>query len=1038
MADTRTTLVGRERHLREIRLLVDAVTAGDSHVLVLSGEAGAGKTTLAQQAVLHAKADGIDVAWATCWRNAAAPLSVWADLVEDAGVASTTIPAAAASDADPEGARAAWVRVLARHLLEALGARPSMLVIDDLQWADPLSLHAIETLAALVRSSTIGLLCTVRDENGARGSTEYLAGRGRHIVVAPLTEAELGVLAVELTGRSLTPGMLSRFHDRTAGNVLFASELLAHEAFGPALLDERRPSRSATAEIFAERAAALSTRCQQALHAASVIGRRFRLDILAETLGSDADELLDLLGEAEEAGLVRGPGIGGFEFTHPLVAEACYDAGGLPRRVRLHRDVAEAMERLRDRGVPIPAVEIAHHFANAAAAGVAVKAAEFAALAGREDMAQLAYEDAVRDFGLALRARELCEADDTALVELLLDLGDARAATGDRRAARDAYEQAAHLARQHGWCDLLARAALGVGSGPGGFEIPPFDDHQIALLEEAAAGTAAGPLRSLVLARLSVAHALDADATPERASLSAEAITLARDTGEPAALGYALASWCDVVAGPDFVTDRLLAADEILRCAVSARDIRLELLGRRLRLVSLLEAGRIDEFDAEVAAFASSAERVGQPVYSWYVPLWQAMRAAMDGHFDAAERLRVTASAIGATANSENALMLVASQRALLQCETRDSEEAVAFFEEILERFPDYAIMVHPALAYSLAAHGSPQRAREFLAMLDISEYSVDALGSEFLTTLMMTAHAAWLAEFPAHAEPLYAALLPYRSAFAVDGIAGYFVGSVERTLGVLAAQRGDRELARAHFAAALEAHRRVRSPLLVAGTLRDAGVCLDDASMIAEANAQFAAIGLGRGVDLPPVSPSDADPLRHVFRRNGDVWLLAWNGQVAHLRHSKGMGDLARLLAKPNTEQHVLDLVDAGPNVDAAPFDDAVDATARRQYRARLEQIESELTEADHDGDMARSERLHVERDALIGELSAAYGLGGRARRRGDSSERARSAVTQRIRDAIARIERAQPELGAHLRRSVRTGTFCVYEPETPVDWQL
>ena len=153
-----------------------------------------------------------------------------------------------------------------------------------------------------------------------------------------------------------------------------------------------------------------------------------------------------------------------------------------------------------------------------------------------------------------------------------------------------------------------------------------------------------------------------------------------------------------------------MAADEILRCAVTARDVRLELLGRRLRLVSLLEAGRIDEFDAEVAAFASGAERLGQPVYSWYVPLWQAMRAAMDGHFDAAERLRVAASAIGATANSENALMLVSSQRALLQCELRESEEAVTFFVEILERFPDYAIMVHPALAYSLATHGNPQR----------------------------------------------------------------------------------------------------------------------------------------------------------------------------------------------------------------------------------------------------------------------------------------------------------------------------------------
>jgi hypothetical protein len=322
--------------------------------------------------------------------------------------------------------------------------------------------------------------------------------------------------------------------------------------------------------------------------------------------------------------------------------------------------------------------------------------------------------------------------------------------------------------------------------------------------------------------------------------------------------------------------------------------------------------------------------------------------------------------------------------------------------------------------------------------MLDLSAYSVDALGSEFLTTLVMTAHAGWLAEYPNYADHLYAALLPYRSAFAVDGIAGYLVGSIERTLAVLAAQRGDRELARSHFAAALDAHRRVRSPLLVAGTLRDAGSCLADVSMLSEANAQYAAIGLASVDDPPPTSSSHADPAQYAFHRDGDVWLLAWNGHAAHVRHSKGMADLARLLAKPNAEQHVLDLIDSGPIVDAGNSGDAIDSTARRHYRARLEEIESELTEADGHGDMARSERLHAERDALIGELSAAYGLGGRARRRGESSERARSAITQRIRDALARIERAQPELGGHLRRSVRTGTFCAYEPDAPIDWQL
>jgi tetratricopeptide (TPR) repeat protein len=1034
LSDTRTTLVGRDRHLRELRLLVDGVAAGRGYAVLLSGEAGAGKTVLAEEASLFAEAAGVRVGWATCWRSAAAPLSVWTDLV-DAVAGPLVVPEAPGPDADPEGARSVWVRTLVRRLLDALKASPTLLVVDDVQWADPLSLHAVEVLAGLVRSGPVGLLCTVRDDGGGpAGPGGYVAGASRHLGVPPLTEAELGALAMELTGRTMTAGTLARLHDRTAGNVLFARELLGGAGDGEDPSDDRRPVASATMAIFSQRVASLSTPCQQVLEAASVIGRRFRLDILGEALAREPEELLDLIGEADAAGLVRGTGIGGFEFAHPLVAEACYQGGGLPRRVRLHRDVAEAMERLRARGIAVPAVEIAHHFAQAAAAGVAAKAAGYAAIAGRDDMERLAYEDAVRDFGLALSARELCPADDEVLAALLLDLGDAQAATGDRGAARDAYERAAAVAREHGWPDVLARAALGVGSGPGGFEVPPFDDHQIALLEEGAAA-AEGTVRALVLARLSVALALDPLAVPRRAALSNEAIELARSADDPPALGYALASWCDVIPGPEAVDDRLGATEEILGCAAATRDVRLELLGRRLRVVALLEAGRTDDVDSEIAAFASSVERVGQPVYSWYVPLWQAMRACMEGHFEVAARLRASAGSIGAAAHSQNALLLVENQRAMLLCELRDPSDTVTFFEDLLERFPDYSIMVRPALAYSSVVGGDTERAREIVATFDPDTYTVDALGSEFLSTVFIAAHGAWLAGCDDHAERLYDLLLPYRSRFAIDGIGGYFAGSVERTLGVLAAQRRELELAREHFAAALDAHRRVRSPVLVAATLRDAGSCLDDDTMVTEAAAAFDALG-ARAVATPLASAGPVGADRCTFRPEGDVWLLAWHGRTAHVRHTKGMADLARLLATPHTEVHVLDLVEAGPTLDTGPGDDVIDAAARRQYRARLEEIDSELGEADAHGDMARSERLHLERDALIAELSAAYGLGGRTRRRGRSSERARSAVTQRIRDTISRIERVHPELAAHLRRSIRTGTFCAYQPETPVEW--
>jgi hypothetical protein len=217
-----------------------------------------------------------------------------------------------------------------------------------------------------------------------------------------------------------------------------------------------------------------------------------------------------------------------------------------------------------------------------------------------------------------------------------------------------------------------------VGSGPGGFEVPPFDRHQIALLEEAAA-TAGGVLRVHVLARLSVALSLTADAT-RRVALSDEAIALARDVGDHSSLGYALASRCDVIAGPEHAEERLAAGREILACAREAGDSRLELLARRLRIVALLERGDIDDVDDELAAYEACAEPLGQVVYSWYMPLWRAMRAAMEGCLDTSERLRAEAASLGEIAHSENAAMLVPSQAAMLACELHDPKQAVGFF----------------------------------------------------------------------------------------------------------------------------------------------------------------------------------------------------------------------------------------------------------------------------------------------------------------------------------------------------------------------
>ena len=149
-----------------------------------------------------------------------------------------------------------------------------------------------------------------------------------------------------------------------------------------------------------------------------------------------------------------------------------------------------------------------------------------------------------------------------------------------------------------------------------------------------------------------------------------------------------------------------------------------------------------------------------------------------------------------------------------------------------------------------------------------------------------------------------------------------------------------------------------------------------------------------------------------------------------------KGFHDIARLLAQPNEPLHCMEL--SGSAIVNEATDEVLDQEARREYRRRIEELQEELEQAEADNDPARAEPARIELDAVIDELAKATGLQGRSRKMGDTAERARSAVTWRIRSAIKKISAAHPRLGQHLSNSIRTGNFCVYSPESAIQWEL
>jgi predicted ATPase len=196
--------------------------------------------------------------------------------------------------------------------------------------------------------------------------------------------------------------------------------------------------------------------------------------------------------------------------------------------------------------------------------------------------------------------------------------------------------------------------------------------------------------------------------------------------------------------------------------------------------------------------------------------------------------------------------------------------------------------------------------------------------------------------------------------------------------------------------------------------------------------------------VDSPAPAPTagavDAvaagdDGSEAVFVNRGEWWELGFAGRTVHVKASKGLDDLAMLIASPDRELHCLDLVGAG--VQESSTGGVIDDKARRQYEQRVRELQAEIDDAERDNDLARAERARIELDTLVDHLTAALGLGARSRDAGRTAERARSAVTQRVRATIRRIGDAHPELGRHLAASVTTGSYCSYRPERPVQWR-
>lgn len=1028
-----------------------AALAGSGRLLLVSGEAGIGKTTLARTVTEDALGRGALVRWGACWEGGSLlPFGVWIDALRRPGSGACGIVAAhlaEGAEQAPDAAAAAHARArlfgeVVNALEQAASVQPQVIVLEDLHWADAPSVELLRAVAPHLPAMAAVVVATYRDDELDAAEIAGIGGAAEWLALGGLPVPDVASLLAEVLGREPSPDEVRSVHAQTGGNPLFVTQvgrLLAAGATAAVPAGVR--------EVLSRRLARLSPDCDRILAAAAVLGTAFDARDVVAVSGQPEEVVVAALDEAARARLAQPVDgrVDRWSFVHDLVRAARYEALSAGERAELHR---RALDVLEDHSASAAGV-LAHHAARARFDPSEVRPAALAVAAAQEALARLAWPEALTLCGRALEVAPHSAEGDRWRAETLLAAGDARLRTGDDGAAA-AFEEAAALARRHERWDLLARAALGFAAGLASFEVPLMERRQIALLEEADEVLAAdSPLRPPVLARLSVALSFTG-ADDRRLQLADEAVRLARTGGDPSALAAAIAARCDAIAGPDHVTERLGVATEVVALAQRVGDVGLELLGRRHRVVALLELRDLVGFDAEVAAFARGAERLGDPLYAWYVPLWQAMRAHAEGRLDDGEALARQARSIGESGGSTNAPML---ERVVAMCTASDRSDVAALdaaWGDMVAAHPELLTfpLRHIITAWLETEAGRPDGVRRALAVLADTDLALLPRDQEWLATLAQLVIAAAAIGHRPMLQVAYDQLLPYAGLGCFEGVAAVDRGVVDRFLALAAGHLGDLAAVEQHAPPAL-AGGESSGALIAAHTAADcahafaaAGASSRAAELAADAMARYESLGLDqragrlRPLIAPPEAASDAGTA--VLVRDGDTWAFTYEGMTVRVRHAKGIADLAVLLANREREVHVraLEGVEGLPPVTAQA---ALDDAAVGAYRDRLRDLDVELDEADRHADVERAAKLAAERDALVEELTRSLGLGGRRRAiSGEPDERLRKAVSARVKASIDRLEDLHPPLGRHLRHAVRTGYWCSYVPEQPVIWHV
>jgi class 3 adenylate cyclase len=856
-----TAYVGRVAEGARLSELWGQACEGSLRLVLISGEAGVGKTRLATHLALEAHGEGATVLYGRCDEDLGVPYQPWAQalghLVKEAprlildahverygGDLARLVPALgdrvaelpSPRQSDPETERY-LLYAAAAGVLEGAGEQePLLLILDDLHWADTPTLSLLRhvvTAASSVRVMVVGtfrdselphdhpltaLLADLHSEQGVQRMK--LTGLDAEDVVA-LMEAAAGQEMDEI-GRALA----SEITRETAGNPFFAGELLRHLTESGAIAQEdggrwrlvgevaELGLPQSVREVIGRRVERLGPDARTALSAAAVIGRDFELDLLLAVVELAQPRLLDLLDQAVAASLLKEnrERAGRFTFTHALVEHALYEDLGATRRALLHRQVAEALEEQFGDQAGDRLGELAGHWAAAVVSSDTAKATHYARRAAERALTQLAPDEAARWYRQALELYD--QAPSGERCELLIGLGEAQRQIGNPE-YRQTLLDAAILAQELSDTDRLCRAVLANSRGLGS-QVGAVDAERVQALEAAAGAFADDdPRRAQVLALLACELHF-AGEQPRCQRLAGEAIEIARAAADPAALAHALnySSWA--IAVPDTLHERQRMSDELVELAQSLNDPWLSFWGAARRMIVSMETGhrpRVESGLAEVRALAAS---VPQPYIAYLRLLLESTFALIQGDLQASEQWAIEAFQAGTASGEPDAMPTFGAQLLYVRYFQGRAGELVEQTVQLASE-EDSLPGWRAGAALALLESGREDEARQLALAEDLQSVPWDQVWS--LAMIGWVEACSRLGVLDRTGE-LYELLAPFSGQMAASG--ALVNTSFAWALGRLAATLERYEVAEGHFAAAAEIEARFGAPLLLARTRAD------------------------------------------------------------------------------------------------------------------------------------------------------------------------------------------------------------------------